>query len=289
MIEGFVGVVKAHRIQQPVVQRFLNNCRVACFEGVIQSRQFPCLGASLFPEPFQHLPHEDLAHLTIGNAQFKYPTGWPGCERQIACHMPVNHRDLDEAARILDEAGYIDVDGDGFRELPDGGEMSIRIGLQSTTDFYKRNAEIIQTNLAEAGIRGVVDEKTIADADYRTAQRMNGEYELWLSMTTVGMAAWGGVAHYAAAVTITSGQRFGTYADPEYLAAYDAMSKSTNYDEYIAAFSDIQRMNSEDVPVVVLAIMSTFFPYRNDAITGWIDYPAWGVINCKTWYNAVAR
>ena len=118
---------------------------------------------------------------------------------------------------------------------------------------------------------------------------MNGEYEMWLSMTTVGMAVWGGVAHYAAAVTITSGQRFGTYADPEYLAAYDAMSKSTNYDEYIAAFRDIQKMNSEDVPVVVLAIMSTFFPYRNDTITGWIDYPAWGVINCKTWYNAVAK
>ena len=204
-------------------------------------------------------------------------------------NLPVNHRDLDEAARILDEAGYVDVNGDGFRELPDGSEMSIRIGLQSTNDFYKRNAEIIQNNLAESGIRAVVDEKTISDADYRTAQRMNGEYEMWLSMTTVGMAVWGGVAHYAAAVTITSGQRFGTYADPEYLAAYDAMSKSTNYDEYIAAFRDIQKMNSEDVPVVVLAIMSTFFPRRNDTITGWIDYPAWGVINCKTWYNAVAK
>ena len=67
------------------------------------------------------------------------------------------------------------------------------------------------------------------------------------------------------------------------------MSKSTNYDEYIAAFSDIQKMNSEDVPVVVLAIMSTFFPRHNDTITGWIDYPAWGVINCKTWYNADAK
>lgn len=203
--------------------------------------------------------------------------------------LPANARDLEEAARILDEAGYVDVNGDGFRELPDGSEMSIRIGLQTTNDFYKRNAEIIQTNLAESGIRAVVDEKTISDADYRTAQRMNGEYEMWLSMTTVGMATWGGVAHYAASVTITSGQRFGTYADPEYLAAYDAMSKSTNYDEYIAAFGDIQRMNSENVPVVVLAVMSTFFPHRTDAITGWIDYPAWGVINCKTWYNAAAK
>ena len=203
--------------------------------------------------------------------------------------LPLNQRDLAKAAAILDEAGYLDLDGDGFRELPDGEQMTIRIGLQATNDIYKRNAEIISTNLAQAGIRAVVDEETISNADYRTSQRMNGEYDIWLSMTTVGMAVWGGVAHYAAAVTITSGQRFGTYADPEYLAAYDAMSESTNYDEYIAAFKDIQRMNSEAVPVIAFTIMSQFYPYRTDAIEGWTYYPAWGVINVDTWYNATAK
>lgn len=203
--------------------------------------------------------------------------------------LPMNTRDLTKAAKILDDAGYVDVDGDGFRELPDGSKMSIRIGLQSTNDLYKRNAEIIQTNLAESGIRAVVDEETISNADYRTAQRMDGQYDMWLSMTTSGMATWGGVAHYAAAVTITSGQRFGTYADPDYLAAYDAMSQAKNYDEYIAAFKDIQRMNSEDVPVIAFAVMSIFYPYRTDTITGWTNYPSRGVINTSTWYTAVAK
>lgn len=203
--------------------------------------------------------------------------------------LPVNSRDLNRSAQILDDAGYIDVNGDGYRELPDGTEMSIRIGLQNTSDLYKRNAEIIQANLAEVGIRAVVDEKTISNADYRTEQRMEGQYELWLSQTTSGMATWGGVAHYAASVTITSGQRFGTYADPSYLAAYDAMSQSKNYDEYIAAFQDIQRMNAADVPVIALAVESIFYPYRTDTITGWTNYPARGVINTSTWYSAVAK
>jgi peptide/nickel transport system substrate-binding protein len=201
----------------------------------------------------------------------------------------MNSRDLAKAAKVLDEAGYVDVDGDGFRELPDGEQMSIRIGLQSVNDLYKRNAEIIQTNLAEVGIRAVVDEETISNADYRTAQRMEGQYDMWLSMTTSGMATWGGVAHYAASVTITSGQRFGTYADPDYLAAYNAMSESTNYDEYVAAFKDIQRMNYEDIPVIAFAVESIFYPYRTDAITGWTNYPARGVINTSTWYTAVAK
>lgn len=203
--------------------------------------------------------------------------------------LPANARDLDKAAQILDDAGYVDVDGDGFRELPDGSQMSIRIGLQNVDDLYKRNAEIIETNLAEAGIRAVVDEQTVSNADYRTAQRMNGEYDMWLSMTTVGMATWGGVAHYAASVTITSGQRFGTYADPDYLAAYEAMSSSRDYDEYIAAFKDIQQMNAEDVPVIAFAVTSIFYPYRTDAITGWTNYSSRGVINTSTWYTAVAK
>ena len=203
--------------------------------------------------------------------------------------LPKNTRDLEKAKQILDDAGYIDVDNDGFRELPDGTEMRIRIGLQNANDMYKRNAEIISTNLAEVGIRAVVDEETISNADYRTEQRMQGLYDIWLSQTTSGMATWGGVAHYAAAVTITSGQRFGTYADPDYLAAYDAMSQSKNYDEYIAAFKDIQRMNHEDIPVIAFAVESIFYPYRTDAITGWINYPARGVINTSTWYNAVAK
>lgn len=203
--------------------------------------------------------------------------------------LPANARDLDKAAQILDDAGYVDVDNDGFRELPDGSQMSIRIGLQNVDDLYKRNAEIIETNLAEAGIRAVVDEQTVSNADYRTAQRMNGEYDLWLSMTTVGMATWGGVAHYAASVTITSGQRFGTYADPDYLAAYEAMNGARDYDEYIAAFQDIQQMNAEDVPVIAFAVTSIFYPYRTDAITGWTNYSSRGVINTSTWYNAVAK
>lgn len=203
--------------------------------------------------------------------------------------LPMNTRNLAKATQILDEAGYKDIDSDGYRELPDGKKMSIRLGLQNPNDIYKRNAEIIQTNLAEVGIRAVVDEETVSNADYRTKQRMDGQYEIWLSMTTSGMATWGGVARYAAAVTITSGQRFGTYADPKYLTAYDAMSQSKNYDEYITAFKDIQRMNSENIPVIALAVESIFFPYRTDTITGWTNYPSRGVINTSTWYNAVAK
>ncbi len=35
--------------------------------------------------------------------------------------------DADKAAEMLDEAGYKDVDGDGYRELPDGSPMDLTV------------------------------------------------------------------------------------------------------------------------------------------------------------------
>lgn len=203
--------------------------------------------------------------------------------------LDANARDLEAAAKVLDEAGYIDVDGDGMRELPDGSKMDVKIALQNSSDLYKRLAEIIQITLAEAGILVSVDEETISNTDYTAKLRKDGTYQIYLGMTTVGIAAWTGIASYIADVIITSGQHFGTYADEDYLSAYNAMTEATSYDEYIAAFTTIQELNAEDAPAVALAIMKTFYPYRTDRITGWTNYPAWGVINTSTWYSAVLK
>lgn len=201
-----------------------------------------------------------------------------------------NVRDVEKAKSILDEAGYVDVDGDGFREYPDGSAMNVSIGLQNgKNEIYKRIAEMIQIHLAEVGIQTTIDQQTISNADYATQLRMEGTYEIYIGMTTVGIAAWTGIASYLADVTITSGQHFGTYDDPEYIAAYNEMSASRNYDEYTEAFKKIQAMNASDCPGIALAIMKTFYPYRTDRITGWINYPAWGVINAKTWYSVTTK
>jgi peptide/nickel transport system substrate-binding protein len=203
--------------------------------------------------------------------------------------LPLNVRDLAESARLLDEAGFIDADGDGFRELPDGQRLDVKMALQSGTDIYKRIAEIIQINLAEAGIRVSVDEQTVSNADYAQKLRMDGVYEIYIGMTTAGIAQWTGIASYLADVTITSGQHFGTYADEEYLNAYNGMLYAASYEEYIDNFRAIQAMNATDCPGVALAVMQTFYPYRTDRVTGWINYPAWGVVNPTTWYKAVSK
>lgn len=201
-----------------------------------------------------------------------------------------NARDLEKSNQYLDDGGYKDVDGDGYRELPDGSPMNVSIALQNgKNEVYKRIAEMIQIHLNDVGIRTTIDQQTISNADYATKLRMDGTYEIYIGMTTVGIASWTGIASYLADVTITSGQHFGTYDDAEYIEAYNEMEASRTYDEYTTAFKKIQEMNVTDCPGIALAITKTFYPYRTDRMTGWTNYPAWGVIHAKTWYQVTLK
>ena len=40
---------------------------------------------------------------------------------------------------------------------------------------------------------------------------------------------------------------------------------------------------------ISFAFGTSSFPYRTDRYEGWINYPGWGVINNKTWYQTVTK
>jgi len=201
--------------------------------------------------------------------------------------LPTLAQNLEMANKVLDEAGYKDVNGDGYRELPDGSTMDVSIALQSGNDLYKRIAEIMQINLKAVGVRLTVDEQTISNSDYTNKLRNESAYEIYIGMTTTGRAQWTGVVNYVA--DIMSNKKWGTYGDEAYMAAYNGMLYAGSYEEYIENFQKAQVINSEQAPVICLAISDAFFPYRTDYITGWTNYPAWGVINGATWYTVSAK
>lgn len=60
--------------------------------------------------------------------------------------------DPDKANALLDEVGYIDVNGDGIREQPDGSEWVVPIAVQSEGDEWKRQAEVVESQLRDVGI-----------------------------------------------------------------------------------------------------------------------------------------
>ena len=207
---------------------------------------------------------------------------------------PLYYRDVGLANEYLDLGGFIDIDGDGMRELPDGSQMDIKIFRHyyppELVFTYGRIAEIMEINLAEVGIRVSLDEQAWSDnQEYILSTMRNNEYELMLITTPLSMVTWGGIANYVADLTELSGRFFGSYQDPEYLDAYKKILFSTNNEDYNQGYRDIQRMNSEDVTALVWEITTSFYPYRTDRFTGWINYPGVGAVHGDTWYNTVMK
>ncbi|MCY3876613.1 MAG: ABC transporter substrate-binding protein [Rhodobacteraceae bacterium] len=75
--------------------------------------------------------------------------------------------DPDRAAALLDEAGMVDADGDGFRELPNGDAFVLNIQF-STQEMPAQVIELLSLNWSEVGVRTTI--KEVATDEYRSAQ-----------------------------------------------------------------------------------------------------------------------
>lgn len=59
----------------------------------------------------------------------------------------------EKAAELLDEAGYVDTNDDGFRETPDGEEWIVNINYPTGNALREQSAPILAQFLEEAGIK----------------------------------------------------------------------------------------------------------------------------------------
>lgn len=78
--------------------------------------------------------------------------------------------------------GYVDADGDGYREAPDGSALDWNIIVASNQPLYVRAAEMIVAQMADAGLKfhiEVMDPSTHSNTAWRT-----GEFDLSISDIT---------------------------------------------------------------------------------------------------------
>jgi peptide/nickel transport system substrate-binding protein len=83
--------------------------------------------------------------------------------------------DPELANRLLDEAGYLDTDGDGFRELSDGSRFDILIDVRVTPNSDLQMCELIADHWREIGVNGILN-PLLRDLLY--PRRNNGEFDI---------------------------------------------------------------------------------------------------------------
>jgi peptide/nickel transport system substrate-binding protein len=178
--------------------------------------------------------------------------------------------DLAEANRLLDEAGYLDTDGDGVRESPGGGEpLDLKLLTASTDADMFKTAPFIEGWLGEIGVDVTIT--TMTDAKL---------YDVWLESLDWDMIiyAWGvGPDPDFILSSFTTGQcgfwSDSCYSNPEYDRLYKTQQTTLDETERQSIVRQMQQILYHDVPEIVLWYPNSFEAWRSDRWTGFVRWP----------------
>ena len=167
----------------------------------------------------------------------------------------------DAAVKLLDEAGIIDTNGDGTREL-DGQEIVLHyVTYQNRclNDF----AEAIQQQLTSIGI-GV--DLEIGDSTRQWDSYQSGDFDLnGSNWTTVGT---GDPTDYLASWYSKSGADYCGYVNEEYDALYEKLTATFDNDERRDIIQQMQQILIDDAVAIVHGYYNSSMIAKNATIGG---------------------
>lgn len=199
--------------------------------------------------------------------------------------LPKLKQDQALAKEILEGAGYKDIDGDGFRERPDGSQLDVLVTPQfnkTKSALYNRIAEILIQNLSEVGIKTTLDEESIRNADHEKKLRDEKAYEIYIGYSTQGVAYYKTAFLYMFHDPISM---WGSCNIEEFNGAYNEMLTAKDLEDYKIKVKNLQKIVAENVIGIALCWDTAYYPYRIDKYENWSNYPGWGGINASTWYT----
>ncbi|SDZ67291.1 peptide/nickel transport system substrate-binding protein [Evansella caseinilytica] len=85
------------------------------------------------------------------------------------------------AEALLDDAGYVDQNGDGFREDPDGNEWVLNLDYPTGNQVRERSAPIIVENLEAVGIKVDLRNPREAGPHFDMLEKDNTDWDLYLA------------------------------------------------------------------------------------------------------------
>ncbi len=165
------------------------------------------------------------------------------------------------AIDLLDKAGIVDTDGDGFRELD--GKM---IDLDSVS-FTSRNldefTEATALQLAEIGLKVTVN---IRDYDTVLALQNAGEFDLNTCNTlTVGV---GDPQDFLGNWYSKNSKSYGFFSNPRYDAAYEQLMVELDADRRLELITELQQILVDEAAVIVYGYYNSSMISNTKKVTG---------------------
>ena len=182
--------------------------------------------------------------------------------------------DPDKAKQLLEDAGYVDSDGDGVRESPDGEPLKFRYLSRSESEIAAPVAEFITEWLADVGI----DTKVEVLSDTQLTPRIaEGDYEMFV---------WGWVPFvdpdpmlsYFTCAEISDdpespGWNDANWCDDEYDRLYEEQKVELDPERRHEIVAEMLKIFHDSASYVVLFKSDDLNAFRNDRFTGLVCQP----------------
>ena len=216
------------------------------------------------------LDRELIADIVVGRKIDAVADPWNSlvfAPAQLGNERPfVDLHDVDEAERLLDEAGWIRPDDTVFRRK-NGVDLALTMVLDADSDSINA-ALAIESALQDIGIDIT---GTPASVELTNERLTTGAFDLLLQYRILNsdpVASEFSFASTACPATVDGctgvGVNVGAYADPDLDAAFERAAATSDPVERAAVFADIDAMLLDGVPAVPLYVEPAFTAFRHD-------------------------
>lgn len=175
--------------------------------------------------------------------------------------------DSDAANALLDEAGYADTDGDGFRENPDGSKIDFDINVVNGWTDWVQSVQMVTENLAEVGIKA--NTKTVDWSVYDSALK-DGSYQASINWSVANVNPIQAYNDYYHPDRV--GQSWHAnhgFASEEMGALIDEYGQTTDAARRGEILATLMEYTGENLPFVPLFSNPTWYQYNATRIGGW--------------------
>ena len=184
--------------------------------------------------------------------------------------VTVDKFDTEAAAKVLDEAGIVDKDGDGTRELADGTPVEITLYNCSTYERFVRLADDLQSKLASIGIKLNITSVDYWLQDTETYNKDNPD----MTIDSYGMAPTGDAGYFANMMFTSKGSgNFGKYSNPDVDKLVEQLNATFDDNERTELTKQISQKVLDDSPYIFFGNSQTSYIAR-EGVTGFALAPS---------------
>jgi peptide/nickel transport system substrate-binding protein len=183
------------------------------------------------------------------------PTSWacgPAHENEIDPALTVTPYDPAEARSMLEDAGYVDTDGDGVREGPDGTPMNLRLSITQENPVHLAVADLLKGWLGDVGI--AVEVMPMEIGTQFSVVLTERDFDMVLFGFTQEFSAAAMEFYYSCWAAEAGGYawNFAGYCNPELDDLMFQIVTAPTKEELLATSFDFQQVINQELPRLIL-------------------------------------